>query len=87
MKKLIFTAAIASTILASCGSKADPKEYAKAYCDCLKGKDDATGTTKANLDACFEEVNGKVGKVQKEDIPEFRKQLKETECQIEGMGE
>lgn len=73
--------------LASCGGKADPKEYASAYCDCLKEKKDATGSSKENLDACMEEANGKVGKLQKDDIPKFREHMKETDCAIEGMGE
>ncbi len=73
--------------LASCGGNAEPKEYATAYCDCLKEKKDATGSSKENLDACFEEVNGKVGKLKKDDIPKFREHMKETDCAIEGMGE
>ena len=86
MKKIIYVTLSAVVIsLSSCGGFADPKEYADAYCECLKGKEDQNGTDQKNLDDCFDEVNKELGKVKKEDISTFRKAMKETECQIAGM--
>lgn len=85
MKKLTYILGLGAIIgLNSCGT-ADPKSYADAYCDCLKENKDPNGLEKANLDKCFEEVNTKVGKLKKDDIPTFRKHMGESECAVNGM--
>lgn len=85
MKNFIYGLGLITLIgFSSCGN-ADPKAYADAYCDCLKENKDPNGLDKANLDKCFEEVNSKVGKLKKDDIPTFREHMGKSECAIKGM--